>query len=138
MSFLNLDAMPVRSLLDLMGINACAQMRSLDFSQRRLGACGTRMLAERLRGGACPELDSLNLTACGIGPGGAEALSIAMQTHGLAPSLRLLRLAGNGMGSRGVTVLAKALKGGAGEPPGTRHGREQGERGGHAFDDRGA
>ncbi len=64
LSFLPLRALPITTLLDLLAIGATARVRRLDLSRRRLGATGGRLLAERFREGACPDLEEVRPCVC--------------------------------------------------------------------------
>lgn len=59
LNYFVLRDLPLLTLFDLMAVNACSRVRRLDLSKRRLGPCGARILAERLRARVCPDLEEV-------------------------------------------------------------------------------
>lgn len=59
LSYFRLRELPLATLIDLMAVNACTRLRTLDLSGRRIGPCGARALADRIRARACPDLEEV-------------------------------------------------------------------------------
>eukprot|EP01045_Picozoa_sp_COSAG04_P000592 COSAG04_NODE_15_length_40535_cov_25.319888_5_plen_315_part_00 len=87
-----------------------AGLTGLDLYSLKLGADGWRAAFEALRKGACPQLATLSLGYCDLGPAGGAALAVLLVD---LPALTKLFVGGNDLGDAAFGALAEALGRGA-------------------------
>jgi len=101
-----------RSLGNLFGTGALAQLEELEFHSNFVGDQGIQALCDGLSAGSGPRLTNLMLNFNDMGPPAMQAFGAAL-ARGALPALKRLALGNNELGDAGIVALCESLRHGA-------------------------
>ena len=108
-NFKDLTPALLSTLAMLLRTNGLPRMESLGLTANGIGAAGMQQLCSGLSRGALRSVSSLSLNGNDLGPAGAVALAAALRGGALS-KLRELYLASNNIGNQGAAALAPPLR----------------------------